>query len=70
MDRGGHVLLPVYALGRAQELMLILGKAMSCGRRFVVMVDMGVAAPCRVTLWPTVDLFACFGGSMIDCVCR
>jgi hypothetical protein len=28
--RGGKVLLPVYALGRAQELMLILGTAVVC----------------------------------------
>ncbi len=38
---GGHVLMPVFAVGRAQEVILILKRAMECGKipKFPVYID-------------------------------
>jgi uncharacterized protein len=47
---GGHVLVPAFAVGRAQEVLLILRDAMRRGRipRFPVYADGMVRAVCRV----------------------
>ncbi len=50
IDRGGKVLIPAFAIGRAQEVILMLRRAMNRGRlpRFKVFVDGMVREVCRV----------------------
>lgn len=50
IDRGGKVLIPAFAIGRAQEVILMLRRAMNKGKlpRFKVFVDGMVREVCRV----------------------
>ena len=50
IDRGGKVLVPAFAVGRAQEVILMLRRAMNRGKlsRFKVFVDGMVREVCRV----------------------
>ncbi|MBM7583080.1 putative metal-dependent RNase [Caldicoprobacter guelmensis] len=50
IDRGGKVLVPAFAIGRAQEVILMLRRAMNKGKlpKFKVFVDGMVREVCRV----------------------
>lgn len=50
IDRGGKVLIPAFAIGRAQEVILMLRRAMNKGKlpRFKVFVDGMVREVCRL----------------------
>lgn len=50
IDRGGKVLIPAFAIGRAQEVILMLKRAMNRGKlpRFKVFVDGMVREVCRM----------------------